>query len=95
MAVAHEELTGKTWLFTTIAEAVGSRTASLFGPPPSQPGRTSAVPVGMRPPGTVIRRIQLPGYALCSPSAQTPPPELKRGKRPQSDRSGPKYAKII
>jgi hypothetical protein len=49
----------------------------------------------MRPPGTVIRRIQLPGYALCSPSAQTPPPKLKRGKRPQSDRSGQKYAKII
>jgi hypothetical protein len=39
--------------------------------------------------------FQLPGDALCSPSAQTPPPELKRGKGLQSDRSGPKYAKII
>lgn len=39
--------------------------------------------------------FQLPGYALCLPSAETPPLELKRGKRPQSDRLGPKYAKII
>jgi hypothetical protein len=95
MAVAHEELMGKTWLLPAIADAVGSRTASHFGPPPSQPGRTSAVPIrrGDRP--LSADEFHLPGYALCSPSAQTPPPELKRGKGLQSDRSGPKYAKVI
>jgi hypothetical protein len=66
MAVAHEELTGKTWLFTTIAEAVGSRTASLFGPPPSQPG--CARPE--RRPATVSRRIPAP--RLCALLAERP-----------------------
>ncbi len=39
--------------------------------------------------------FQFPGYALCSPSAQTPLPELERGKRPQSDRSGPNMRKLF
>jgi hypothetical protein len=95
MAVAHEELTGETWLFADHRRCSGQ--------PDGEPFRAAAQPAGEnfgcarpeRRPATVSRRIPAPGYALRAPSAQTPPPELKRGKRLQSDRSGPKYAKIV
>jgi len=69
MTVAHEEVIGKTRLLAPgIADGVAAGRRAFPAPPPSHPGRTSAVLVrrGGRAPSA--EEFQLPGYPLCRAS---------------------------
>jgi hypothetical protein len=97
MAAAHQELTGKTGYLPRPSPMEGQPGDERFQTRRPASREDFGCARQERPTDRALsaEEFRLPGYALCSPSAQTPPPELKRGKRPQSDRSGPNYAKII